>query len=156
MNGELLRDATDGERILALQLSGFSGPRYLWVSDAGDGGRVFIACPALSVQGVAVGVDRGGHEVWRKPAFYSELLRAGDGYELQYGSLRLTIRASFDGTWIASVQLPDGSVRRSDELIFDERVAKQTARQLAQERTAESGLVTPSSEGDLTWSRVSS
>jgi hypothetical protein len=153
MNNKPLRDVTDSERILALDLSGFSRAHCLWVLDTADGGRVFIVCPALAVQGVAVGVDRDGRELWRKPAFYSELLGAGDGYELQYGSLRPTVRASFDGTWIASVQLPDGSFRSSATLIFDERVAKELARELAEQHFAESGYPPPPDD-DLTWKRT--
>jgi hypothetical protein len=153
MSGEPLRDATPSERSLALGLAGLSRANYVWVSDAADGSRTFIVCPAVAVNGVAVGLDRDRRELWRKPAFYSEILRAGDGYELQYGSLRPTVRASFDGTWIASVQLPDGSFRRSDTPIFDERVAKKLARELAEQHFAESGYPTPPEDG-LTWKRT--
>jgi hypothetical protein len=119
------------------------------VSDAADGSRTFIVCPGAAVNGVAVAVDREGQELWRKPAFYSELLRAGDGYELQYGSLRPTVRAS----WVASVKLPDGSSRSSDTLIFDERVAKKLACELAQQHFAQSGHP-PSPEDVLKWKRT--
>jgi hypothetical protein len=131
MNGEPLREATDSERVLMLNLAGLSGARLLWVSGATDGGRVFIVCPAFAMQGVAIGVDRDGRELWRKPAFYSELLKAGDGYESQCGRLRPTVRGSFDGTWIPSVRFPDGSSRRSERPVFDERAAKELARELA-------------------------
>jgi hypothetical protein len=114
MSGEPLRDATPSERTQALTLAGLSRSQHVWVSDAADGSRTFIVCPGAAVNGVAVAVDREGQELWRKPAFYSELLRAGDGYELQYGSLRPTVRAS----WVASVKLPDGSSRSSDTLIL--------------------------------------
>ncbi len=154
MDLEPLRDATNGERILALNLSGLSMARFLWVSDVADGGHVFIVLPALAVEGVAMGVGRDGCEIWRKPAFYSELLKAGDGYELQYGSLRPTIRASFDGTWIASVRLPDGGSRGSDELVFDERVAKRIARSLAETRTLPSAASGPAPPYDLPWKRT--
>jgi len=100
-----------------------------------------------------VGVDRDGRELWRKPAFYSEILPAGHGYELQYGSLRPTVRASFDGTWIVSVRFPDGSSRTSDTLIFDERVAKKLARELAEQHFSRSGHPPPP-EDDLTWKRT--
>jgi hypothetical protein len=155
MNLEPLRDATASEQMLALNLSGLLRAHYLWVSDAADGGHVFIVLPGLAVQGVALGVGRDGCEIWRKPAFYSELLRAGDGYELQYGSLRPTIRASFDGTWVASVRLPDGGSHRSDEVIFDERAAKKIARELAEQKTvhlADSGP--PPLDDDLPWKRT--
>jgi hypothetical protein len=150
---EELHDATPSERAWALKLAGLSTAQYVWVSDAADGIRTFIVCPDAAVSGVAVGVDREGRELWRKPAFYSELLRAGDGYELQYGSLRPTVRASWDGTWVASVKLPDGSARRSDALIFDERVAKKVARELAQQHFAQSGHPPPP-EDDLKWKRT--
>jgi len=154
MTGEPLRDATPTERTQALSLACLSSAYYVWVSDAADRSRTFIVCPDVAVNGVAVAVDPEGRELWRKPAFYSQLLRAGDGYESQCGLLRPTVRASWDGTWIASVQLPDGRSRRSDTLIFDERVAKQTARQLAEKHAAESGQATP--HVDFTWRRVSS
>ena len=153
MGGEPLRDANPSERARALSLAGLSSAHYVWVSDAADHSRTLIVCPDVAVDGVAVAVDPEGRELWRKPAFYSELLRAGDGYESQYGSLCPIVRASWDGTWIASVRLPDGSSRRSDTLIFDERVAKQ-AHLLAEKHAAESGHATPSV--DLAWRRVSS
>jgi hypothetical protein len=155
MNREPLRDATDIEKILALNLAGLSRAQHLWISDAEDGGRVFIVLPALAVQGVAVSVGRDGCEIWRKPAFYSELLKAGDGYELQYGSLRPTVRASFDGTWVASVRLPDGDSNRSDEIIFDERAAKKIARELAEQRTVHLADPGPAPlDDDLPWKRT--
>lgn len=152
MSGEPLREATSNERSHALSLAGVSAAHFVWVSDANDCSRTFIVCPDVALAGVAVGVDPAGREVWRKPAFYSELLRAGEGYEMRYGSLRPTVRTSWDGTWIASLKLPDGSSRRSDTPIFDERLAKQRAREFADEYATNSGDVI--SEGGATWARV--
>ena len=83
MTGEPLRDATPRERTQALSLAGLSSAPYVWVLGAADDSRTFIVCPDVAVNGVAVAVDTEGRELWRKPAFYSELLRAGDGYELR-------------------------------------------------------------------------
>ncbi len=153
MSRNPLRDATPSERTRALRLAGLSKADLVWVSDAADLSCTFIVCPAVAVDGVAVGVDRDGRELWRKPAFYSEILGAGNGYELQYGLLRPTVRASHDGTWIVSAQFPDGSSRTSDTLIFDERVAKKLARELAEQHFVQSGHPKPP-EVHLMWKRT--
>src|ERR1017187_5118548 len=122
MGGEPLRDANPSKRARALPISGLSSAHYVWVSDAADHSRTLIVCPDVAVDGVAVAVDPEGRELWRKPAFYSELLRAGDCCGWPCGSLCPIARASWDGPWIASVRLPEGRSRRSGTLIFDERV----------------------------------
>ncbi len=58
MSGEPLRDATSSERTLALGLAGLSSAHHVWVSDSADGSCTFIVCPAVGVNGVALGVDR--------------------------------------------------------------------------------------------------
>lgn len=130
--GEPLRDPAPDERALAFRLTGVRG--LCWVSERPGNERVLIVCPAVGVEGVAIAIDSEGHELWRKRAFYSQLLRAGDGYECQYGAMRPTVRASFDGTWVASVQSSGGG-EVAEDLIFDEREAKRLARSLAEKKT---------------------
>src|ERR1039457_7057911 len=104
---ESLRDATSDERFLAIRLSGQVQPRFIWVSETPQGGRIFIVCPNLGASGIAIGLDKEGKELWRKPAFYSELVRAGDGYQARYHELTLNVRGIWDGSWLPSAILPD-------------------------------------------------
>jgi len=100
---EPLRDAMASEREVAAK-SCHCNPKYVWVAEGLAGGKALIALPDLKAEGVAVGFDANDKEIWRKPAYYPELLRAGDGYGATHRTVKMYVRAAWDGTWVASIK----------------------------------------------------
>jgi hypothetical protein len=111
-----------------------------------------IVLPDLKAEGVAVGFDGHNEEVWTKPAYYPELLRAGDGYGATHQTVKMYVRAAWDGTWVPSIALPDGSSRVSEQHPYDYREAIKQSCKLADTCCKEQGLptTTPSIQWGLT------
>jgi|SRR5580704_13910089 hypothetical protein len=125
---QLLREPTSAERIFAIRQSGQPAASYVWVSELPHGGRVFIVFQDFGITGIAFAVNHAEQEGWRKPAFYSEALRSGDGYEARHTNRVINVRSDIDGSWIPSV---NGELVPCDTPIFDQRVAMQAAQEFA-------------------------
>jgi hypothetical protein len=148
---EPLRDATASEREVAAKIC-HCRPTYVWVAEHLAGGKALIVLPDLKAEGVAVGFDGHNEEVWTKPAYYPELLRAGDGYGATHQTVKMYVRAAWDGTWVPSIALPDGSSRVSEQHPYDYREAIKQSCKLADTCCKEQGLptTTPSIQWGLT------
>jgi hypothetical protein len=127
---EPLRAATADERVAATRLCNYQ-PAHLWVADKQGGGKVIITLPDLMAEGKAFAFDEGGQPLWTKVAYYPALLRAGDGYEATHEGVAMRIIAAWDGTWVPSITLPDGSHRIAEEHPYDSRAAIKGACDLA-------------------------